>query len=37
MPWFQTGANPYVGPDPTPQEDLETTLFGVLAGVGNLP
>lgn len=36
-PFFDTGANPYVGPQPTPGDKLSTTLFGLLAGVVNLP
>jgi phospholipid/cholesterol/gamma-HCH transport system substrate-binding protein len=36
-PSFRTGANPYVGPQPTPSEAVADTLLGVLKGVGNLP
>ncbi|MBM0123902.1 MCE family protein [Pimelobacter simplex] len=36
-PSFRTGANPYVGPQPTPTEAVTDTLLGVLQGVGNLP
>lgn len=36
-PSFRTGANPYVGPQPTPSEAVADTLLGVLEGVGNLP
>lgn len=36
-PSFRTGANPYVGPQPTPSEAVADTLLGVLQGVGNLP
>ncbi len=35
-PVFRTGANPHAGPDETPEEDLSSTLFGLLAGVENL-
>ena len=36
-PSFRTGANPYVGLQPTPSEAVADTLLGVLQGVGNLP
>lgn len=36
-PSFRTGANPYVGPQPTPSEAVADTLLGVLEGVRNLP
>lgn len=36
-PTFRTGANPYAGPQPTPQERTLSTLFGLLAGGRNLP
>jgi phospholipid/cholesterol/gamma-HCH transport system substrate-binding protein len=35
-PFFDTGANPYVGKQPTPGESTLTTLFGLLAGGANL-
>lgn len=36
-PFFDTGANPYVGAgaNPSPQQKLKTTLFGLLAGLVN--
>ena len=36
-PEFVNGADPYAGRQPNPAESALTTLFGVLAGVGNLP
>lgn len=36
-PNFVNGANPYAGRQPNPAESSLTTLFGLLAGVGNLP
>lgn len=36
-PSFRTGANPHVGPQPTPGEAVTDTLLGLLQGVGNLP
>ena len=36
-PWMRTGANPYVGPQPTPDRAALDTLFGLLAGGANLP
>jgi phospholipid/cholesterol/gamma-HCH transport system substrate-binding protein len=35
--WMRTGANPYVGPQPTPTQASVDTLVGLLAGGGNLP
>ncbi len=35
-PSFRTGANPYVGPQPTPSDAVVDTLFGLLKGAGNL-
>ncbi|WP_377325629.1 MCE family protein [Pimelobacter simplex] len=36
-PSFRTGANPYVGPQPTPSEAVVDTLLGLLKGGTNLP
>ena len=36
-PSFRTGANPYVGPQPTPSEAVVDTLLGLLKGGANLP
>ena len=36
-PAFHTGANPYNGPQPTPNEAALTTLLGLLAGGATLP
>lgn len=35
-PYFQSGANPYVGAQPSPASNLLTTLLGGLAGGANL-
>jgi len=35
-PFFDTGANPYAGKQPTPAASTLTTLFGLLAGGANL-
>ncbi|KRA28046.1 MULTISPECIES: MCE family protein [unclassified Nocardioides] len=36
-PTLRTGANPYVGPQPTPSQATLDTLLGLLAGGVNLP
>lgn len=36
-PNFVNGADPYAGRQPNPAESTLTTLFGLLAGAGNLP
>ncbi|GAC1591498.1 MAG: MCE family protein [Acidimicrobiales bacterium] len=36
-PNFINGADPYAGRQPNPAENALTTLFGLLAGAGNLP
>lgn len=36
-PNLRTGANPYVGPQPTPDEAVLDTLFGLLQGGAQLP
>lgn len=36
-PAFRTGANPYVGPQPTPDEAALDTLLGLLKGGAQLP
>ncbi|UUW90722.1 MCE family protein [Pimelobacter simplex] len=36
-PSFRSGANPYVGPQPTPSQAVVDTLLGLLKGGTNLP
>lgn len=36
-PYFKTGANPYAGPQPTPDQAALDTLLGLLQGGANLP
>jgi phospholipid/cholesterol/gamma-HCH transport system substrate-binding protein len=36
-PYLKTGANPYVGPQPTPDQAALDTLLGLLQGGANLP
>lgn len=36
-PFMQTGANPYVGPQPTPSQAAIDTLLGLLAGGAQVP
>jgi len=36
-PYLQTGANPYAGPQPTPDQNALETLLGLVAGGANLP
>lgn len=35
-PWFKTGANPYVGPQPTATQNMLNTFFGLLSGGANI-
>lgn len=36
-PFMKTGANPYVGPQPTPDQAVLDTLFGLVQGGAQLP